>query len=152
MAANQSNGGCKTKNVKVNEWSTTPDALTIVEKMYYLNKGETIAFQGRKNFTHSTMIQCFVDKLEGNLDNVTLIDRGDILAYVITICEFLKVLNNLWMSVGSVAIATINCELLPHTLSMELIRVIPLLYFIRQQYLVWAKYRVMPSNGTALDS
>jgi hypothetical protein len=72
----QSNGGCKGGNVKVNEESTTPDMLSILDTTYCLNKGETITLQGHQYFTHSTMIQYCVDENECASRDMALIDQG----------------------------------------------------------------------------
>jgi hypothetical protein len=40
--------------VKVNEASTNTDTLTVGDCTYFLNKGETITFQGHQYFTYST--------------------------------------------------------------------------------------------------
>jgi hypothetical protein len=76
MAAKQGNGCRKGRSVKVNEASTTPDTLTIADTTYYLNKGETITFQGHQYFTHSTLIQYCVGQHECASRNMALIDRG----------------------------------------------------------------------------
>jgi hypothetical protein len=76
LAAKQGNDSRKGRSVKVNEAYTTPDMLTIADTMYYLNKGETITFQGHQYFTHSTLIQYCVGQHECVSSDMALIDRG----------------------------------------------------------------------------
>jgi hypothetical protein len=42
----------KKKVIKMNETSTTPETLVIDDTTYYLHKGETITYQGRKYTAH----------------------------------------------------------------------------------------------------
>jgi hypothetical protein len=56
LVANQGNSGGKGRSFKENETSTTPDTLTMADTTYFLNKGESISFQGHQYFTHSTII------------------------------------------------------------------------------------------------
>jgi hypothetical protein len=55
LAAKQRPNG-KGRSVKVNEASTAPDTFSSVDTTYYLNKGETITFQGCQYSTHTTMV------------------------------------------------------------------------------------------------
>jgi hypothetical protein len=50
--------------------------LTIADTTYYLNKGETIAFQGHQYFTHSTLIQYRVGQHECASSDMALIHQG----------------------------------------------------------------------------
>jgi hypothetical protein len=76
LAAKQGGNKPRGKNVKVNETSTTPDTLTVGDRTYFLNKGETISFQGHQYFTHSTVIQYCVGQHESSIPDMALIDRG----------------------------------------------------------------------------
>ena len=75
LAAKQGNSK-KGKVVKVNETSTTPDTLTVGDRTYFLNKGETITFQGNQYFTHSTFIKYRIGQHEFSAPDMALIDRG----------------------------------------------------------------------------
>jgi hypothetical protein len=55
LAAKQGNIHKKGSSVKVNEAATIPDILTVGDRTYFLNKDETINFQGNQYFTHSTL-------------------------------------------------------------------------------------------------
>jgi hypothetical protein len=46
----------KNKTFKMNETLTAPETLTMDDTTYYLNKGETISFQGCQYSAHSTMV------------------------------------------------------------------------------------------------
>jgi hypothetical protein len=76
FAAKQSTVGKKGKTLKVNKTSIAPDSLTVGNCTYFLNKGETITFQGRQYFTHSTVIQYCVGQHEATAPDMALIDRG----------------------------------------------------------------------------
>jgi hypothetical protein len=53
LAAKQRYNHKKDSSVKINEASTNPEILTVGYCTYFLNKGETITFQGNQYFTHS---------------------------------------------------------------------------------------------------
>ena len=52
----------KGKPRKANESKSAPSTVEADGKTYYLNKGETISFQGNQYFTHMTMIPYRVSK------------------------------------------------------------------------------------------
>jgi hypothetical protein len=76
LAARQDNDSKKGKTVKVNTESTTPDTLTVGDPTYFLNKGETITFQGNQYFTHSTIICYCIGQHEFTATDMALIERG----------------------------------------------------------------------------
>jgi hypothetical protein len=56
---------------QVNEAYTTPDTLTVGERTYFLNKGETLTFQG-----HQYLIQYRVGQHKSSVPVMSLIDCG----------------------------------------------------------------------------
>lgn len=64
------------RQFKVNETTTTPDTLAMGDIMYYLNKGETISFQGNQYSTHSTIISYRIGQHESSKNDMALVDRG----------------------------------------------------------------------------
>ena len=64
------------RQFKVNETTTTPDTLAMGDLMYYLNKGETITFQGNQYSTHSTLISYHIGQHESSKNDMALVDRG----------------------------------------------------------------------------
>ena len=65
------------KQVTVNETNTSaPDTLAMGDIMYYLNKGETITFQGNQYSTHSTLISYRIGQHESSNNDMALVDRG----------------------------------------------------------------------------
>ena len=76
LAAKQTGSGNKNKNLKANETVSVPDTLTVNNTTYYLNKGESISFQGHQYFTHSTMVHYRVGQHECTNMEKALVDRG----------------------------------------------------------------------------
>ena len=56
VLASKQGPASKHKSVKVNEATKTPESFTLGDTTYYLNKDETISFQGHQYFAHSTMV------------------------------------------------------------------------------------------------
>ena len=75
LASKQGPSG-KRKTVKVNEATTTPETFTLGDTTYYLNKGETINFQGYQYSAHSTMVRYNVGQHESSSLDKALVDRG----------------------------------------------------------------------------
>jgi hypothetical protein len=76
IAGKQSHVHKKGNSVKVNKGSTNPDTLTVGDRTYFLNKGETITFQGHQYFTYSTFVQYCIGQNEFTATDMALIDRG----------------------------------------------------------------------------
>ena len=96
LAAKQGSSN-KRKSVKVNEATTTPEIFTLGDTTYYLNKDETINFQGNQYSAHSTMVRYNVGQHEGFLRDKLLVDRGAIGGVCVMICLYQKVVNALLM-------------------------------------------------------
>ena len=75
LAAKQGNG-TKTKTRKVHETSTVPETVVVGDTTYYLNKGETIVFQGQHYTANTTMIHYWVGRHESSALDKALVDRG----------------------------------------------------------------------------
>jgi hypothetical protein len=56
--------------------STNKDTLTVGDCTYFLNKRETIAFQGHQYFTYSTFVQYCIGHHEFTATDMALIYRG----------------------------------------------------------------------------
>jgi hypothetical protein len=57
LSAKRGNLNKNGNSVKVHEACTNPDTHTVGDCTYFLNKGETITFQGHQYFTYSTFVQ-----------------------------------------------------------------------------------------------
>ena len=66
----------KGKARKANESKSAPSTVEVDGKTYYLNKGETISFQGNQYFTHMTMIPYRVSQHDVSSMDKALVDRG----------------------------------------------------------------------------
>jgi hypothetical protein len=51
--------------------------LTVKNTMYYLNKGESISFQGHQYFTQSTMVHYLVGQHQCTNMEKAMVDRGE---------------------------------------------------------------------------
>jgi len=66
----------KGKARKVNESQSTPSTVQVGDSTYYLNKGETITFQGQTYSAHATAIHYRVGQHSVTLKDKALVDRG----------------------------------------------------------------------------
>jgi hypothetical protein len=76
LAAKQRYSNKNDKSLKVNETLLTPDTLTVGDRTYFLNKGETIKFQGNQYFTHSTLIRYCIGQHEFTSPDMALVNQG----------------------------------------------------------------------------
>jgi hypothetical protein len=66
----------KNKNRKVNESKSAPSTVQVGNTTYYLNKGETITFQGYHYSAHMTMVNYRVSQHDVTSMEHALVDRG----------------------------------------------------------------------------
>jgi hypothetical protein len=74
LAAKQSNEN--SKNRKAHESSTAPSSVQVYDVNYYLNKGETITFQGHQYSTHIRLFRYRIGQHNFVHDNKSLVDCG----------------------------------------------------------------------------
>jgi hypothetical protein len=65
----------KGRNRTANKNTAVPSTVKIGDIMYYLNKGETITFQGHRYFSHMTMTSCISQHDVATMEKA-LVDRG----------------------------------------------------------------------------
>jgi hypothetical protein len=90
LASKRGNIHKKGNSVKVNKASINPDTLMVGDCTYFLNKGETITFQGHQYFTYSTVVHYCIGQHEFTATDMALIDRG---ANGCVCCDDMRVLE-----------------------------------------------------------
>jgi hypothetical protein len=133
LATNQGSSGRKGRSFEANETSTTLDKWKSANTIYFLNKGETIAFQGYQYFTHSTMI-CALVNTSLHLTPWLSLTVEPMAVFVVLIFLSLKGVNILLMSVEWAAIGRINYRLAQKE---ENHKDNVIAYIIRKNSLVW---------------